>query len=209
MMIRRFLPGVLTLLMAAPLSAQVDDLQMRVDRSTNPDDPDNVPEVTVESVEDGFRVETGPAVVLWHPENTASGSYDLSGTFTLQEPSSHVNYYGLVFGAEDLESSSQNYLYFLVAQNGTYLIKHRANDEAVHDIVGRTEHEAVNAYEDGPSVNELEVRVRGDHIHFVVNGTEVHNQPKTGMASQTDGIWGVRVNHVIPGVVIEDLGLGE
>lgn len=208
-MIRRFLPGVLALLVAAPLSAQVGDLEMRVDRSTNADDPDNVPEVTVEPVDYDFRVETGPAVVLWDPENTASGSYDLSATFTLEEPSSHVNYYGLIFGGAELESSSQNYLYFLVAQDGTYVIKHRANDEAVHDIVGRTEHEAVNAYEGSPSVNELQVRVRGDHIHFEVNGTEVHNEPKTGMASRTDGIWGVRINHVIPGVVVEDLGVSQ
>ncbi len=35
---------------------------------------------------------------MWEAENTATGVYDLSATFTLEEPSSHNNYYGLVYG---------------------------------------------------------------------------------------------------------------
>ena len=44
-----------------------------------------------------------------------------------------------------------------------------------------------------------------DATQFVVNGTVVFTAPKTGMAARTDGIWGVRVNHVIPGVLVENL----
>jgi hypothetical protein len=29
------------------------------------------------------------------------------------------------------------------------------------------------------------------------------------MAGRTDGIWGVRVNHVIPGVLVEGLGVSN
>jgi len=43
-------------------------------------------------------------------------------------PSSHTNYYGLVFGGSDLEGPKQNYLYFLVAQDGSWLIKQRVGD---------------------------------------------------------------------------------
>ena len=119
-----------------------------------------------------------------------------------------MNYYGLVYGGADLASASQNYLYFLVAQNGSYIIKHRANDETTHDVVGRTMHDSVVQPDDsGSSVNELEVRVGEDATDFVVNGTVVHSAPKSGMAGRTDGIWGVRINHRIPGVVVENLGL--
>ena len=210
-MIRRISMAALALLIAAPVVAQAPEgWQMRLDRSTNAADPDDVPNVTVATTPGGFQVNTGPAVVLWDPANTATGNYTLSGTFTLQEPSGHVNYYGLVFGGRELEGSSQNYLYFLIAQNGSFIVNHRANDETVHDIVGRTPHDAVRPNDgSGPSVNELEVRVGDEELEFVVNGTVVHTQPKRGMAAGTDGVYGVRINHVIPGVLVEGLSVSR
>lgn len=202
---------VLALLLVVPLSVQAQaGMQVRLDRSTNAADPDDVPDVTLEAAGDGFQVNTGPAAVVWNPANTATGTYTLKGKFTLLEPSGHVNYYGLIFGGGALEGEQQNYLYFLVAQNGTYIVKHRANNEAVHDIVGRTEHDAVRKPgSDGRSVNDLEIRVGADELEFLVNGTVVHTQPRTGMASRTDGIWGVRINHRIPGVLVEGLDVGN
>jgi hypothetical protein len=179
---------------------------MRVDHSTNAADPDDVPEVTVATIATGLEVTTGPAVTLWNPANTASGQYTLEGTFTLLAPSGHVNYYGLIYGAGALEGAEENYIYFLVAQNGSFIIRHRAGNETVHDIVGRTENSAVaRPGANGQSVNRLQVRVGADQTEFVVNGTVVHTAPKSGMAARTDGMWGVRVNHVIPGVRIEGL----
>jgi hypothetical protein len=210
-MLRRIMLVGMGLLVAAPLAAQVPEgMQMRVDRSTNAADPDDVPDVTVQAMGDGFQVTTGPAVVLWNESNTATRPYTLSGTFTLLEPSGHPNYYGLVYGGGSLDSTSQNYMYFLVAQNGTYIVKHRANDETVHDVQARTPHDAIATPDsEGRSVNELEVRVGADQTEFVVNGTVVHTVPNSGMAGRTDGIWGVRVNHVIPGVLVEDLGVSN
>ena len=205
-MFRRLSMAALALLLAAPLSAQVDGLQVRVDRSTNAADPDDVPEVTLARVGNGFQVNTGPAAVVWNPANTATGQYNLSATFTLQEPSSHANYYGLVYGAGELANERQNYMYFLIAQNGTYIVKHRAGNETVHDVQGRTPHDAIRKPgADGKSVNELAVRVGADQTEFVINGTVVFTAPKQGMAGRTDGIYGVRVNHVIPGVLVEGL----
>ncbi len=203
---RRILIAACSLLILAPLTLDAQR-QVRLERSTNANDPDDVPDVTVADVGDGFQVNTGPAAVVWDPSHTATGEYTLQGKFTLQEPSGHVNYYGLIFGGGSLEGSEQNYLYFLIAQNGTFIVKHRAGDEAIHDIVGRTAHEAVLQPDaSGKSVNHLEVRVGGSEIAFVVNGTVVHTQAHSGMASRTDGIWGVRINHRIPGVLVEDLG---
>ena len=206
-MTRRILMAVLALMIAVPLAAQSSDgLQLRVDRSTDANDPDDVPEVTVADVGSGFQINTGPAVTGWNSSNTASGTYTLSGRFTLIQPSGHVNYYGLVYGAGGMEGSGQNYLYFLIGQNGTYIVKHRAGNETTHDIQGRTAHSAIRTPDaNGRSVNDLEVRVGADATQFVVNGTVVFTAPKTGMAARTDGIWGERVNHVIPGVLVENL----
>jgi len=201
----------LALLLAMPLSIQAQaGMQIRLDRSTDAADPDDVPDVTLEAVGDGFQVNTGPAAVVWNPANTATGTYTLKGKFTLLEPSGHVNYYGLIFGGGALEGEQQNYLYFLVAQNGTYIVKHRANNDAVHNIVRRTAHDAIRKPgSDGRSVNDLEVRVGADEIEFLVNGTVVHTLPTTGMASRPDGTWGVRINHRIPGVLVEGLGVSN
>lgn len=208
-MIRRISMAALAFLVAAPLAAQVPG-QMRVDQSTNAADPDDVPEVTVAAVGSGFQVNTGPAAVLWSEGNTASGQYNLSATFTLQEPSGHNNYYGLVYGGGALNSDSQNYMYFLIGQNGTYIVKHRANNETVHDIQGRTASDAiVQPGANGKSVNRLAVRVGSDKTDFVINGTVVFSAPKTGMAGRVDGIYGVRVNHVIPGVLVEGLSVSR
>jgi hypothetical protein len=72
----------------------------------------------------GFHATNPQAAVYWNPANTASGAYTLKGTFTLMKPSGHTNYYGLIFGGSDLAGPKQSYLYFLVAQDGTWLIKH-------------------------------------------------------------------------------------
>jgi hypothetical protein len=198
--------AALALILALPPTVGAQEMHMRVDRSTNAADPDDVPDVTVTRMGDDFRVSTGPAVVLWQDGNTASGEYTLSATFTLEEPSGHNNYYGLVYGGNALDTERQNYLYFLVAQDGSYLVKHRANDETVHDVQARTPHEAVaTPGDDGTSVNRLEVRVGADATEFVVNGTVVFTAEKSGMAGRTDGIYGVRINHVIPSVLVEDL----
>ena len=49
---------------------------------------------------------------------------------------------------------------------------------------------------DGQSVNDLEVRVAGGNVSYVVNGTVVHTTPRTGATAVTDGIVGARINHV-------------
>lgn len=210
-MIRRISMAALAFLFAIPLTVQAqEDLMMRVDRSTNAADPDDVPDVTITPVENGFRVNTGPAAVIWDADDTAAGEYTLSATFRLLEPSGHANYYGLVYGGGDLNAESQNYLYFLIAQNGNYIVKHRANSETVHDIQGRTPHDAIRTPgADGTSVNELEVRVGAEQTEFVINGQVVFTASQSGMAGRTDGIYGVRINHQLPGVVVEDLTLSR
>jgi len=209
--------AVVAVLAAAPVIAQSPDGWMvRVDRSTNASDPDAAGDVTFTTIAGGYHAVNPAAAVFWNPANTASGTYTVKGNFKLMEPSGHANYYGLVFGGSDLEGADQRYLYFLVAQNGTFLIKLRAGDREpdpnapargrrgrsrgpvpiTEDIVGRTESTAVNQPgADGTSENTLEVRVMADSIDYVVNGTVVHTTPKEGPMANADGIVGIRVNH--------------
>jgi hypothetical protein len=182
--------------LAAPLGAQAPEgWSVRVDRSQSASDPDDTPNLKFVPMGKGFHVTGGPAGTFWNPANTASGDFTAGASFTLMKPSGHTNYYGLVFGGADLGAPTQNYIYFLVAQDGTYTIRHRAGDQ-VHDIQARTKHEAVKQpAADGRSTNALEVRVAGNTISYVVNGTVVHTTPKSGMTAKTDGIVGLRVNH--------------
>jgi hypothetical protein len=195
-MLQRVLPIALIACLVAPLSAQAPaGLKMRVDRSTDASDPDNTPDVKVVTAGKGFRVTGGPAVVLWNPANTATGNYSLKATFTLMKPSSHVNFYGLVFGGSALEGPAQAYTYFTVAQNGNFLIKGRNGDQTPN-IVNRTPHAAIKQPDaNGSSVNTLEVRVAGDTITYLVNDQTVHTMPKGNV--KTDGLTGVRINHVL------------
>jgi len=195
-MLRRLTVSALLLVATLPVEAQTPEgWQLRLDRSTNAADPDDVPDVKFVKMGSGFHVTTGPAVVLWRPEDTANGTYTIKARFRLVKPSGHINYYGLVFGGSDLAGAEQSYIYFLVAQNGTYIIRHRGGTET-HDVKGRTASAAVARPDTtGVSVNVVEVRVAADRIEYVVNGIVVHTTPKAGLTARTDGLWGLRVNH--------------
>ena len=183
--------------LVAPLAAQAPaGWEVRVDRSQSASDPDNVPDLKVMTMGKGFHVTGGPAGVFWNPANRATGNYTARATFNLMKPSGHTNYYGLVVGGQALEGAAQKYIYFLVAQDGTYIIKVR-NGEKVEDVKGTTPHAAIRKPgADGRSTNNLEVRV-GSNIQYVVNGTVVHTTPKSGLTAATDGLAGVRINHVL------------
>ncbi len=195
-MLARFLLTAFVVLLAVPVAAQAPDGWMvRVDRSQNAQDPDDTENLSFMTMGSGFHVTGGPAGTFWNDANTGSGDFTLSGNFRLMKPSGHTNYYGLIFGGSDLGAANQTYIYFLVGQNGSYLVKHRVGDE-VHDIQARTAHDAVNQPgADGQSTNALEVRVAGNTISYVVNGQVVHTTPKTGMSAMTDGLAGIRINH--------------
>ena len=198
-MLRRFLLGFLIAIAAAPLAAQAPEgLRVRVDRSTNAQDPDDTAELKVAAMGKGFHVVGGPAGTFWDPKNMVSGNYTVRATFNLQQPSNHTNYYGIVFGGSDLEGAKQAYSYFIVAQNGQFQIRNRTADQvvSVHPARGGAAHDAVQRpAANGQSTNTLEVRVAGDTVSYVVNGTVVHTTPKS--AVKTDGLVGVRVNHML------------
>lgn len=196
-MIRRLILIAAVVAIAVPADAQAPKgWKFRADRSTSASDPDAPGAIKMTQMGQGFHAENPQAAVFWSPDSVATGTYTLTGTFHLMKPSGHANYYGLVFGGAELDGANQNYLYFLVAQNGNWLIKHRAGDATTHDVVARTPSDAVRKPgADGRSANTLEVRVGAADLQFLINGTLVHTAPKSGMTARTDGIYGARVNH--------------
>ena len=199
--------AVLALFVSVSVIAQAPKGWMvRADRSTSASDPDAAGAIKFVTMGTGFHATNPQAAVYWNPANNMSGNYTLKGTFTLVKPSGHTNYYGLVFGGSDLDGAKQAYTYFLVAQDGSWLVKKRDGDVA-SDVLPKKANEAVKKPgADGKSTNALEVRVGADKIDYVVNGTVVGSSPKS--AAKTDGIYGIRVNHVLE-VHIDALSAGK
>ncbi|MEQ1756855.1 MAG: hypothetical protein ABL986_00955 [Vicinamibacterales bacterium] len=197
-MIRRaFFAVVLVSISAATLMAQAGPTgwKLRIDESTSASDPDGSGSVRFTSTNGGVRAVTPQAAVFWQPVATATGTYTLKGTFALNEPSNHSNYYGLVLGGRNLDSAAQSYVYFTVAQNGTWLLKKRQG-EVASDVTPRGSTAAIRRPDaGGKSSNDLEVRVGNANVDFVVNGTIVHSTPRAAIA--TDGLYGMRVNHFL------------
>jgi hypothetical protein len=155
----------------------------------------NASEFRAMPMDGGVHVQTGPAGVLYNATNTvASGDYSVSATFTeIGAPPNHREAFGIVIGGSELETPNQRYTYFLVRADGKYLIKRRTGSETAN-VRDWTDSEAVQKAEaQGDVTNALEVAVRGDQVHFSINGTEVTTVPVAEVDAH--GIAGVRVNH--------------
>lgn len=145
----------------------------------------------------------GPAGIFYQPTATATGAYRAQGTFTLNKPSAHPEAFGLFLGGRDLQGPNQDYLYFLVRQDGKFMVKHRAGNET-HTVIDWTEHAAVRRPgADGKATNTLAVDTGPTGVRFMVNGTEVGALPR---GVNTDGVYGLRLNHNLD-VMITDFGV--
>jgi hypothetical protein len=170
--------------------------KLRIDRSTSASDPDAAGSVKFTTAGSGFHAVNPQAATYWNPANRAMGTYALKANFTLMEPSNHTNSYGVVFGGSGLEGGSERYVYFMVAQDGTWLLKSRTGENT--PTIARGASAAIKKPDaTGKSTNNVEVRVAADKVDFVVNGTTVHSAPKSGALATTDGTYGFRVNHAL------------
>lgn len=215
----RFAPGrralrtpafaLLALIAAAPLLAQVPKgWMLRVDRSTEAADPDAPGPIKMMPMGAGFHITTPQAAVFWNAANTASGNYTLKATFKLNKSTGFLEYYGLIFGGSDLAGAGQQYLYFVITDDGTWLVKRRMGGSA-QEVSEKTPNSAIKKPDaSGSCTNTLEVRVMADKIDFVVNGTVVKSLPKTGPAAKTDGLYGLRINHHLD-VQVDGLGVSK
>jgi hypothetical protein len=207
---RHFAVAVLALLTVAPLNAQAPKgWKLRVDRSMSASDPDAAGDIKFVEMGSGFHATNPKAAVYWNPANTAAGNYTLKGTFKLVKTSGHSEYYGLIFGGSGLDGPAQSYTYFMVEQDGTWLIKSRNGSSTAQVASSGSPSDAVKkADASGMSTNALEVRVMPDKVDFVVNGKVVNTAPKSGQALKTDGIYGIRVNHMLE-VQVDGFGVSK
>ena len=160
--------------------------QVRLDR------PGSTAPVHFMAMEGRLHAILGPAGIFYNPQTTATGAYRAEGTFTLNKPSAHPEAFGMFLGGRDLEGPAQDYLYFLVRQDGKFMVKHRAGTET-HTVIDWTEHAAVRRPgADGTAANTLAVESSAAGVRFLVNGTEVGTLPR---GVNTDGIVGLRLNH--------------
>src|SRR5947209_14923836 len=134
---------VLALLAAVPLFAQAPKgWMLRVDRSMSAADPDAAGAIKFMAMGSGFHAINPQAAVYWNPANTVTGNYTLKGTFTLIKTTGYNEYYGLVFGGSNLEAAGQEYLYFVITDDGTWLIKRRTG-ATTQEVADRTPNAAV------------------------------------------------------------------
>jgi hypothetical protein len=139
----------------------------------------------------GWHVTTGPAVILWRPEDAVAGEFTASATLHQTKAPTHPEAYGIFVGGSGLDTAP-DYLYFLVRGDGKYMVKHRAASGDVHTVVDWTESPAVHRQnEAGAASNALTVEGGPWGVRFKVNGTQVGEF--AGVKSS--GIVGLRVNH--------------
>lgn len=200
---------LVALLAVAPAFSQSPaGWKMRADHSSNASDPDASGTNKFLTAGSGFHAINPMAAVYWNPTNSATGNFTLKGTFKLIKSTGEDEYYGLIFGGSGLEGAGQAYTYFMVTDDGTYLIKRREGASA-QGVSSKTPSPAVKKPDaSGSATNALEVRVMADKVDFVINGTVVTSMPKTGALAKTDGIYGIRINHQLD-VQIDNFSLSK
>lgn len=176
----------------ATAAGMPDGWMMRFDRSNATADM-----ATFSTMTPGWHVTTQGrgAGIFWQPSLTAEGSFTIESSIHLMKPAQHAEAFGVFVGGRDLAGAGQQYLYFLVRQNGQFLIKRR-NGEATENVVGWTAHSSIpSANAEGSTRYDLAVRVGAQNVDFMVNGATVHSMPKSQL--QTDGVAGLRINHML------------
>jgi hypothetical protein len=152
----------------------------------------------------GLHVTTGPAVILWKETDEGAGGFHTEATFTQTKAPQHAEAYGLFVAGKDLSGEGQAYTYFLVRQDGKFMVRTRTG-AATTNVVAWTDNAAVvKADAAGKATNKLEIAVAKDQVTFSVNGKAVHTMPAA--AGAMDGIVGLRVNHNLD-VHIEKFGV--
>ncbi len=196
------------LLVAVPLAAQAK-------KGTKPADPDkpvtgggNLPagwsaqtdtkdkegDVKFIVMDKGYHVTLGPATILWRPADKVDGPFHTVVLLTQTRPSGHAEGYGLFVGGQGLGGEGEKYTYFLIRQDGKFLIKKRDGASTSNITSDWQAHPAIvrpNAA--GQMTNRLEVTVGKEKLVFAVNGKEVYSADPRLIDAK--GVVGLRVNH--------------
>ena len=141
----------------------------------------------------GVHFMTGPAGIYYKRADKGVGAYETHATFTQMEPAAHPEAYGLFIGGADLDGAGQKYTYFIVRQDGKYMIKRRAGAQTP-TVADWTDSAAIKkADSTGKMSNTLSIEVDKDKVRFLINSTEVMSVDASKV--DTAGTSGLRVNH--------------
>jgi hypothetical protein len=178
---------------AVPATAQNPDLQRPTDWNIRFDKPAPDSAIYFVDMPPGWHITTGPAAILYNPDNAAQGAYTLRSEVYLF-PGEYREGYGVFFGGQDLAGAGPGYTYFLLRKDGQFLVKERRG-EATTTLIPWTANDAIIPHDggEGTAKNVLEVRVGATDVGFFVNGQEVGRLERSGL--QTDGVFGLRINH--------------
>ena len=164
--------------------------------SARADENAGIANVKVVPMGKGIHVTLGPAIILYRENSAGNGPFHTLATFTQTKPTMHAEGYGLFYGGQGLDGAGQKYTYFLVRQDGTYLVKQRDGDKTTEITKGWVASPAVHKIEGkGSSTNLLEIDHKRDpsKVVFLVNGQPVHTLD--AKATQVECVVGMRVNH--------------
>lgn len=160
--------------------------------------PHAMTEIDFRPMGPGFHITTGPAAVYYRTADVAKGEYTVSVSLSQRKSMQHEAY-GLFVGGNNLQDSTQSYLYFVVRpMDGGILINYRGSDAKPKAIVAWTPDAAVNKDDatDGHATNALAIHVGKDAVDFIANDKTVKSIPRSELAGiNTDGNVGLRVNH--------------
>lgn len=169
--------------------------EMRLDDNARKHGAKNV-DVKFVTMGTGFHVTSGPAAIYYNTNDMLRDTYTVKATFTQTKAPMHPEAYGIFVGGQNLQDTTESYLYYIVRGDGKYMINHRAG-MVVHHVVPWTDAAAVNKQDAaGKATNALEIKVGEDSVHFLANGTQIKAMDRSEMHGfSTDGQIGIRVNH--------------
>jgi hypothetical protein len=198
----------LLLLLASPLAAQARKPAKPADPdrpvkgggslpagwSARTDDDGKEADVKFVTMDKGYHVTLGPATILWRAADKVDAPFRAVALFTQTRPTQHAEGYGLFVGGQDLGGGGEKYTYFLIRQDGKFLIKKRDGGATSNITSNWTAHPAIlRPNSAGQSTNRLEVTVGRNRLAFAVNGKEVYTADPRLIDAK--GIVGLRVNH--------------
>ena len=126
--------------------------------SARPDGTGDLKSVKFVTMAPGYHVTLGPATILYRKTDRANGPFHTLATFHQMKKLEHSEGYGLFMGGQSLDGKDQKYTYFLVRDDGKYLIKRRDGEKTTEVTKGWTAHPAVKKGDaEGRATNLLEI----------------------------------------------------
>ena len=177
--------------------------------SVRPDKEGQVANIKFVSMEPGYHLTLGPATILYRQKDNAKGPFHTLARFDQTKKLKHSEGYGLFMGGQSLAGKDQKYTYFLVRDDGSYLIKRRDGEATTDVSKGWTAHPAVkkgDAQGHASNLLEIDAKQNPNKVDFKVNGQTVHSADAKN--TNIKGIVGLRVNHNLD-VHIRDFDLHQ